>query len=91
MLDKADFVIDTIWEKEIDHELSIIKPGRKLLSLIAGPNRQFAVNQKLPLWKQCLFGIVGTKLDKKAKNMMWNIILFLFALMENSHRKSQRL
>ncbi|MGL9796211.1 hypothetical protein [Enterococcus faecium] len=41
----------------------------KLLSLIAGPNRQFAVNQKLPL-KQWLFGIVGTKLDKKAKNLL---------------------
>ncbi|EFF62261.1 MULTISPECIES: hypothetical protein [Enterococcus] len=41
----------------------------KLLSLIAGPNRQFAVNQTLPL-KQWLFGIIGTKLDKKAKKFV---------------------
>ena len=41
----------------------------KLLSLIAGPNRQFAVNQTLPQ-KQWLFGIIGTKLDKKAKKFV---------------------
>lgn len=67
VLDKVDFVIDTLGNKEIDHELSIVKKGGKLLSLIAGPNKQFAVDQHLPIWKHWLFWAAGAKLDKKAK------------------------
>ncbi|MBO0451816.1 NADP-dependent oxidoreductase [Candidatus Enterococcus murrayae] len=67
VLDNVDFVIDTLGVNEIDHELSILKPNGKLLSLIAGPNKQFAIEQKLPKWKQWLFGAAGSKLDKKAE------------------------
>lgn len=67
VLNKVDFVIDTLGAKEIDRELSIIKPGGKLLSLIAGPNKQFAIKQNLPKWKQGLFAVAGAKIDKKAK------------------------
>lgn len=67
VLNKVDFVVDTLGGKEIDRELSIIKPGGKLLSLIAGPNKQFAIDHNFPKWKQWLFGLVGSKLDKKAK------------------------
>lgn len=67
VLDKVDFVIDTLGAKEIDRELSIIKSGGKLLSLIAGPNKQFAINQNMPKWKQWVFGVAGAKIDQKAK------------------------
>ncbi|MGM0125556.1 hypothetical protein IGI37_002955 [Enterococcus sp. AZ194] len=67
ILEPVDFVIDTLGAEEFEHELSIIKPGGRLLSLKAGPNKQFAVSKKFPKWKQALFGVAGAKLDKKAK------------------------
>ncbi|KAF1299426.1 oxidoreductase [Enterococcus sp. JM4C] len=67
ILDPVDFVIDTLGVEEFDHELSVIKPGGRLLSLKAGPNKKFAVDKKFPKWKQALFGVAGAKLDKKAK------------------------
>lgn len=66
-LANVDFVIDTLGADEFERELSIIKPGGRLLSLRTGPNKQFAINQGLPKWKQILFGMVGAKFDKKAK------------------------
>ncbi|WP_160036434.1 NADP-dependent oxidoreductase [Paenibacillus sp. An7] len=67
ILDNVDFVIDTLGADEFERELSIIKPGGRLLSLRTGPNKQFAINHGLPKWKQILFGLVGAKFDKKAK------------------------
>lgn len=67
VLDSVDFVIDTLGAAEFERELSIIKPGGRLLSLITGPNKRFAISQGLPKWKQFLFGLVGSKYDKKAK------------------------
>lgn len=67
ILDKVDFVIDTLGADEFEHELSIIKPGGRLLSLRTSPNKQFAINKGLPKWKQIIFGLVGSKFDKKAK------------------------
>lgn len=67
VLDKVDYVVDTLGGAEIEKELTIIKPGGKLLSLIAGPNKQFAIEQHLPKWKQWLFGLAGRKLDSQAK------------------------
>lgn len=67
VLSKVDAVIDTLGTSAIDHELAIIKPGGRLLSLKAGPNKQFAVNYGLPSWKQWLFGLAGAKLDRQAR------------------------
>lgn len=67
ILDKVDFVIDTLGADEFERELSIIKPGGRLLSLRTGPNKQFAIDQGLPKWKQFIFGLAGAKFDKKAK------------------------
>lgn len=67
VIDKVDYVIDTLGGDEIERELSVIKPGGTLLSLIAGPNKQFAIDQNLPKWKQILFGLAGAKLDRQAK------------------------
>lgn len=67
ILEPVDFVMDTLGEREFDRELSIIKPGGKLVSLIAGPNKQFAIDKGMPKAKQLLFELAGKKFDKKAR------------------------
>ncbi|MBM5606903.1 NADP-dependent oxidoreductase [Listeria ivanovii] len=67
VLEPVDFVIDTLGASEFERELAIIKSGGRLLSLITGPNKNFAISQGLPKWKQFLFGLAGSKYDKKAK------------------------
>jgi NADPH:quinone reductase-like Zn-dependent oxidoreductase len=67
VLDSVDFVIDTLGADEFDHELAIIKPSGRLLSLKTGPNKRFAVDNKFSKGKQILFGLAGAKFDKKAK------------------------
>lgn len=67
ILHNVDYVIDALGQEEFDHELSIIKPGGKLLSLKTGPNKRFASEHGLPGWKQTLFAAAGAKYDKKAK------------------------
>lgn len=76
LLEPVDFVMDTLGEKEFDRELSIIKPGGKLVSLIAGPNKQFAIDKGMPKAKQLLFGLAGKKFDRKAreKNVEYRFI-----------------
>jgi len=66
-LKSVDYVIDTIGNKELNHELQILKSGGKLLSLIMGPNRRFAKDRNLSFLKTTLFSIAGSKIDKKAK------------------------
>jgi NADPH:quinone reductase-like Zn-dependent oxidoreductase len=67
VLKEVDFVIDTLGAAEFDRELSIIKPGGRLLSLRTGPNKQFAKDHGFPKWKQHLFALAGAKFDRKAK------------------------
>lgn len=63
----VDYVIDTVGPKELAHELEVLKPGGKLLSLKMGPNRQFAKDHDLPWWKTALFSLVGRRLDAQVK------------------------
>lgn len=67
LLGNIDYVIDALGPTEFDHELSILKPGGRLLSLRNGPNKLFAKNHGLPYWKQMLFALAGAKYDSKAK------------------------
>lgn len=67
LLSNIDYVIDTLGPDEFENELSIIKPGGRLLSLRTAPNKRFAEDHGFPDWKQKLFGVVGAKYDKKAK------------------------
>ncbi|UTX09460.1 NADP-dependent oxidoreductase [Bacillus altitudinis] len=67
LLSNVDYVIDTLGPKEFDRELSIIKPGGKLLSLRTGPNKRFGKDRNFPRWKQMLFALAGAKYDRKAK------------------------
>lgn len=63
----VDYVIDTLGPREMAHELSILKPGGKLVSLRTMPNYAFAVKNHFPLYKRLLFGMAGYKYDRQAK------------------------
>lgn len=67
LLSNIDYVIDALGADEFNHELSIIKSGGRLLSLRTGPNKRFAKEHDLQVWKQKLFAIAGAKYDNKAK------------------------
>ncbi|MFV0559239.1 MAG: NADP-dependent oxidoreductase [Enterococcus sp.] len=67
LLAPVDFVIDTLGAKEFAHELSVLKPGGRLLSLIIGPNKRFAQKHHFSKGKQLLFDLVGKKYDRAAK------------------------
>lgn len=64
-LSPVNFVIDTLGKAELAHELAVIKPGGRLLSLRMGPNRQFAVDHDVPMWKKLLFTGAGWALDRQ--------------------------
>ncbi|WP_204122107.1 MULTISPECIES: NADP-dependent oxidoreductase [Levilactobacillus] len=66
-LEPVDYVIDTVGKTELDHELQVLKPGGRLLSLIMTPNRQFAKDHQMPFWKTALIGIAGSGIDRQAK------------------------
>lgn len=66
ILKDVDFVIDTLGPTEFERELSVIRPGGRLLSLRAVPNKRFTKNHNLPFWKRKLFSIVGAKYDRLA-------------------------
>lgn len=67
LLRNIDYVIDALGPDEFDHELSILEPGGRLLSLRTGPNKRFAEDHGFPGWKQKLFAVAGAKYDNKAK------------------------
>ncbi len=67
VLSDIDYIIDTRGAQEIEREVSILKPGGRILSLVAGPNKQFAVSRGLPFWKTILFSLAGRKLDQIAR------------------------
>jgi len=65
----VDYVIDTIGPKEFAHELQVLKPGGRVLSLRMGPNRQFAKDHQLSWWKTALFTLAGRNFDKQAASV----------------------
>ncbi|MGG4142517.1 NADP-dependent oxidoreductase [Paenibacillus algorifonticola] len=77
ILSNIDYVIDTLGSKEIKAELGILKPQGKLVSLKAGPNYRFAVDNHFPMWKKALFGLAGARFDSLARKNQ-NEYRFLF-------------
>lgn len=67
VLRDVDHVIDTLGASEFDHELSVLKPGGRLVSLRGTPNKAFAVRNHMPLAKRILFSLAGTKYDAAAR------------------------
>lgn len=66
VLHDLDFVLDTLGDRELEKEFSILKPGGTLVSLKGLPNGEFAHRAQLPAWKRIAFGLVGRKYDKLA-------------------------
>ena len=62
----VDYVLDSLGEKELEKEFSLLKSGGTLVSLKALPNKEFAVRMGLSKLKQFLFGAAGGKYDKMA-------------------------
>ena len=66
ILTNVDYVIDTLGPNEIEHELKILKPQGKIVTLKGVPNYRFAVDHSLPFWKKGLFKLAGGKYDQMA-------------------------
>ena len=66
-LANIDYVIDALGARELEHELSVLKPGGKIVSLRAMPNRAFAIKNHFPWSKRLLFSLAGAKYDRLAK------------------------
>lgn len=67
VLPPVDYVIDTLGEGELNQELSVLKPGGRLVSLRMGPNRAFAAKKQFPAWKRLLFSLAGARYDSAAR------------------------
>lgn len=66
-LPAVDLVIDTLGAREFEHELSVLKPGGRLLSLRTSPNGEFARRSGFPRYKRILFSLAGMKYDRAAR------------------------
>lgn len=67
VLSDIDLVIDTLGAGEFAYELSVLKPGGRLLSLRAVPNGEFARRSGFPWYKRVLFSLAGLKYDRAAR------------------------
>ena len=67
LLSNVDYVIDALGAGEFERELSVLKPGGRLLSLRTGPNREFAARSGFPLLKRMLFTAAGARYDRAAR------------------------
>ncbi|MBY5035301.1 NADP-dependent oxidoreductase [Streptococcus gallolyticus] len=78
LLSNVDYVIDTLGGDELVKQFSILKKGGSLVSLDGMPNRAFAKEMGLSMFKQLLFGLVGRKYDKlAAKNQQTYHFIFV--------------
>lgn len=66
VLKNVDYVLDTVGEKELEKEFSILKEGGTLVSVRAMPNKEFAERMELGALKRFMFGFAGRKYDKMA-------------------------
>lgn len=67
VLSGVDAVIDTLGAGEFEHELSVLKPGGRLLSLRTASNGEFARRNGFPWYKRALFTLAGMKYDRAAR------------------------
>lgn len=66
VLHGIDYVLDTIGDKELEKEFSILKQGGRLVSLRGLPNGAFARRTGMGIVKQLLFSAAGGKYDRMA-------------------------
>ncbi|WP_294542517.1 NADP-dependent oxidoreductase [uncultured Gemmiger sp.] len=67
VLSGVDYVMDTLGAGEFSRELSVLKPGGRLLSLRTGPNKAFAERHHLGPAKRLLFTAAGAGYDRAAR------------------------
>lgn len=67
VLDQVDHVIDTLGPDEFEHELSVLRPGGRLLSLRTGPNKEFARRNGISGFSRVLFSLAGSRYDRAAR------------------------
>ena len=62
----VDHVLDTLGDRELPNEFKVLKEGGSLVSLRGLPNGRFARRSGMPLFKQLLFQLAGSKYDRMA-------------------------
>lgn len=67
LLNDVDYCLDTLGGAETAKQMSIMKPGGRLVSLRGMPNGEFAKRVHLPKWKQWLLTVAGYKYDRLAQ------------------------
>ena len=67
VLSGVDYVIDALGPGEFQRELSVLKPGGRVLSLRTGPNKTFALKNHFGAAKRLLFTAAGAKYDRAAR------------------------
>lgn len=68
LISNVDYVLDTLGDREIPKEFTILKNGGALVSLRGLPNGRFAKRMNMPVYKQLMFKIAGNKYDRLARN-----------------------
>ena len=66
VLSDVDYVIDSLGDRELEKQFSILKRGGKLVSLRGGPNKAFAQRINASPVMKLAFGFVGRKYDAMA-------------------------
>ena len=65
-LSNVDYVLDTLGNRELEREFSILKDGGSLVSLRGMPNGEFAARTGMPMIKRLLLKVAGRKYDQMA-------------------------
>ena len=65
-LSNVDYVLDTLGDRELEREFSILKDGGSLVSLRGMPNGEFAARTGMPMIKRLLLKVAGRKYDHMA-------------------------
>ena len=65
-LSNVDYVLDTLGDRELEREFSILKDGGSLISLRGMPNGEFAARTGMPMIKRLLLKVAGRKYDHMA-------------------------
>ena len=66
VLSDVDLVLDTLGDRELPTEFSVLKEGGRLVSLRGMPNGRFARRMGMPWYKRFLLSLAGRKYDAMA-------------------------
>lgn len=59
-----DAVFDTLGGQQLANAFQVVKPGGKVVSISGLPNRAFAQQAGLPMWKQLAFSLATAKIGR---------------------------